>query len=465
MADGYLIDETEYSNGKEEEEDPILVAQRYLNIFHQIHIFNAAKKAEFDQSLLSMPEKIKELMATIPGGRVLLEHVQEIEEKKGLSSGETSELISQNLKEEKKALTQQKPSSGGELTLGADFAESLASSLATALQNNNVAANGNITDLAIILNKSFNAYATSMQNLTASLMRRGGDISAGNIPPVSPAPDAPVAAQQNMQNNNSTTVNNINFDSSYFNSITQALMQNDARRHEDMMQIVSALNKSLVPAGTFSAATPVVTNNATSDVPTLAIANSVTEALRQNNSQQMELIKAFGEMLVQAITQSQQELAQTIAQSAPRHVVKVVVSQDVDVENQTAENIVSKPIENKNNTPKNPPKKDEDTKEKTNFVKNFSDKINETTSKLSKNLNASNKPSGGNNNASSDSLLNRINKSLNKINELRKQTDKNAQEQEKQPQPKPEPKPEQKPQPQPQPRPEPKPEQKTQPQP
>ena len=43
MADDYLIDETEYSNGKDEE-DPILVAQRYLNIFHQIHIFNANKK-------------------------------------------------------------------------------------------------------------------------------------------------------------------------------------------------------------------------------------------------------------------------------------------------------------------------------------------------------------------------------------------------------------------------------------
>lgn len=56
VAENYLIDDTENTN-KEDEEDPILVAQRYLNIFHQIHIFNATRKAEFDQSLLAMPEK------------------------------------------------------------------------------------------------------------------------------------------------------------------------------------------------------------------------------------------------------------------------------------------------------------------------------------------------------------------------------------------------------------------------
>ena len=43
MADSYLVNEEELSSSKDEE-DPILVAQRYLNIFHQIHIFNATKK-------------------------------------------------------------------------------------------------------------------------------------------------------------------------------------------------------------------------------------------------------------------------------------------------------------------------------------------------------------------------------------------------------------------------------------
>ena len=137
MADSFLVDETEISN-EQEEEDPILVAQRYLNIFHQIHIFNAAKKEEFDKSLLAMDEKTKELLATIPGGRVLLEHVKEIEEKQGINSGETTELIAQNIEEEKKSIDSLKQSSGsggGELTLSSDFAESLANSLAAALKN------------------------------------------------------------------------------------------------------------------------------------------------------------------------------------------------------------------------------------------------------------------------------------------------------------------------------------------
>ena len=42
MADE-LIENVEYSKKKKDEEEPILVAQRYLNIFHQIHIFNQAR--------------------------------------------------------------------------------------------------------------------------------------------------------------------------------------------------------------------------------------------------------------------------------------------------------------------------------------------------------------------------------------------------------------------------------------
>ncbi len=473
MADDYLIDETEYSNGKDEE-DPILVAQRYLNIFHQIHIFNANKKAEFDQALLSMPEKIKGLMPTIPGGRVLLEHIKELEENQGISSGETSELIAKNIEEEKKSIDNLKPhsaSGSGELTLSSDFAESLATSLASALQSNNVASSGNgMSELASMLNKSFNAYTASMQNLTAHLIQRNtaSPVQSQVLSAVTPA------TQQNLQNNNSTTVNNINFDTSYLNAITQALKENDNNRHEDMMQIVSALNKNLSMSGLSPLSNPAVstvpttTTNSVSEISTIALANSITEALKENNSQQMETIKAFGELLVQAFTQSQQELAQTLAQSTPRHTVKVVVSQDVDVEDQT--NTASSP-----KTPNTPTAlnmvgaqtqtKPESKKEKNNILKNFSDKINETTSKLTKNISQQ-----VNNKAPQESLLNKINKSLNKINELKKQSsDNNSQNKlntdkkiELKSQSKPEPKVE--PKPQPQPKPEPKVEPKPQPQ-
>ena len=490
MAENYLIDDTENTN-KEDEEDPILVAQRYLNIFHQIHIFNATRKAEFDQSLLAMPTKIKELMTTIPGGRVLLEHIKEIEETRGINSGSTSELIAQNIEEEKKSIdnVQQHPtnSGGGTLTLSTDFADSLAKSLATALQNNNVAANGSMNELAAVLNKSFNAYASSMQNLTNTIMRQNTMQTSVPVTPNGNTAAAPIAAQQNLQNNNSTTVNNINIDSSYFDSINRTLMQNDERRHEDMMQIVSAINKNIVASGFSPLAATAINNSVSSDVPAAAIANSVTEALRQNNSQQMEAIKAFGEMLVQAITQSQQELAQTIAQSTPRHTVKVVVSQDVDVDDQTGSTVVNKSSlpQTTKETKNTSPAKNNLNKDNSNFMKSFSDKINETTNKIAKNFETKTAGNNPNKQSGSDTLLNRINKSLNKINEIKKQTEKSfsdlkndikeksqpkpelESEPKPQNQPKPEPKSEPKPQNQPKPEPksEPKPQNQPQPEP
>ena len=477
MAENYLIDDTENTN-KEDEEDPILVAQRYLNIFHQIHIFNATRKAEFDQSLLAMPTKIKELMAAIPGGRVLLEHIKEIEETRGINSGSTSELIAQNIEEEKKSIdnVQQHPtnSGGGTLTLSTDFADSLAKSLATALQNNNVAANGSMNELAAVLNKSFNAYASSMQNLTNTIMRQNTMQTSVPVTPNGNTAAAPIAAQQNLQNNNSTTGNNINIGSSYFDSINRTLMQNDERRHEDMMQIVSAINKNIVASGFSPLAATAINNSVSSDVPAAAIANSVTEALRQNNSQQMEAIKAFGEMLVQAITQSQQELAQTIAQSTPRHTVKVVVSQDVDVDDQTGSTVVNKsslPQTNKE-TKNTSPAKNNLNKDNSNFMKSFSDKINETTNKIAKNFETKTAGNNPNKQSGSDTLLNRINKSLNKINEIKKQTEKSFSdlkndikeksqpkpelESEPKPQNQPNPEPKSEPKPQNQPKPEPK---------
>ena len=463
VAENYLIDDTENTN-KEDEEDPILVAQRYLNIFHQIHIFNATRKAEFDQSLLAMPTKIKELMTTIPGGRVLLEHIKEIEETRGINSGSTSELIAQNIEEEKKSIdnVQQHPtnSGGGTLTLSTDFADSLAKSLATALQNNNVAANGSMNELAAVLNKSFNAYASSMQNLTNTIMRQNTMQTSVPVTPNGNTAAAPIAAQQNLQNNNSTTVNNINIDSSYFDSINRTLMQNDERRHEDMMQIVSAINKNIVASGFSPLAATAINNSVSSDVPAAAIANSVTEALRQNNSQQMEAIKAFGEMLVQAITQSQQELAQTIAQSTPRHTVKVVVSQDVDVDDQTGSTVVNKsslPQTNKE-TKNTSPAKNNLNKDNSNFMKSFSDKINETTNKIAKNFETKTAGNNPNKQSGSDTLLNRINKSLNKINEIKKQTEKSFSDLKNDIKEKSQPKPEleSEPKPQNQPKPEPK---------
>ena len=74
----------EFTGKHQDEENPLLVAQRYLNIFRQIHIFNKKRQDEFDNSLLKMSSDIRILLSTLPGGSLLLEHISELEEKKGI---------------------------------------------------------------------------------------------------------------------------------------------------------------------------------------------------------------------------------------------------------------------------------------------------------------------------------------------------------------------------------------------
>ena len=48
MADE-LIENAEFGRKRKNEEDPILIAQRFLNIYRQMHIFNKQKQDEFDK--------------------------------------------------------------------------------------------------------------------------------------------------------------------------------------------------------------------------------------------------------------------------------------------------------------------------------------------------------------------------------------------------------------------------------
>lgn len=67
------------------EEDPLIVAQRFLNIYRQLHIFTDEKKQAFNQMLLELKPEIKAVFATIPGGVVLQDYIEELEEKNGTS--------------------------------------------------------------------------------------------------------------------------------------------------------------------------------------------------------------------------------------------------------------------------------------------------------------------------------------------------------------------------------------------
>ena len=92
---GDLKKNAEFGGKHKDSEDPILTAQRYLNIYRQIHIFNETRQEEFDDSLMEMPADIRILLSTLPGGSLLLNHIAEVEEKRG--------IIDSRLKEAAKA--------------------------------------------------------------------------------------------------------------------------------------------------------------------------------------------------------------------------------------------------------------------------------------------------------------------------------------------------------------------------
>lgn len=69
------------------EEDPVIIAQRFLNIFRQLHIFSAEKKEAFNQMLLELPPYIRGLFGSLPGGGILQEYVDDLAEKQGIEVG------------------------------------------------------------------------------------------------------------------------------------------------------------------------------------------------------------------------------------------------------------------------------------------------------------------------------------------------------------------------------------------
>ena len=67
---------------QEQQEPPVLTAQRFLNIFRQIHIFSERKRKQFDQELLALPTEVIIALEGLPGASLLTAHIDEL---KGIS--------------------------------------------------------------------------------------------------------------------------------------------------------------------------------------------------------------------------------------------------------------------------------------------------------------------------------------------------------------------------------------------
>ena len=405
MEDNSLIEDVEYNNGKDEE-SPILIAQRYLNIFHQIHIFNAAKKEEFNDSLLGLNKKVKEAMSTIPGGRILLEHIKEIEENKGLSSSGIPNLSGKETPETALSVPSSQTSMvAGNITIDKNFATNLAVSLATAFKNNNLMPSGNMNELSSVLSKSFDAYANNMQHITENILSKSMqhfnkisqmqmqmqsqtrvETQTSHVETSSPTN---TSNQQNTQNNvsNTTSINNINIDSSSFSELTSSIKENNNQRHEDLMLIIDALNKN------FSHQTK------QDDFPIKAITTSITDALKETSEHQIEAIKTFGEALTQAIISSQQSMVQQLSEVNKNDIIKIATLQT---------NVANTP-EIQENT----------DSESNSFLKNVEEKIQETKNKITQNFASQNKNSETKKH--SETLLDKINKGISKINNIKEE--------------------------------------------
>lgn len=134
MADDINSSASFGQSKNDSEELPIIVAQRFLNIFRQLHIFSDERREAFNKMLLELPPEVKSIFQSLPGGTPLQEYMEDLEQKsKGLepvahhSHQKNSNILQEALSENRST----GGTTGGEGIINGDnFARILASSLA-----------------------------------------------------------------------------------------------------------------------------------------------------------------------------------------------------------------------------------------------------------------------------------------------------------------------------------------------
>ena len=94
MSDNIITTATFGQTNGDKEEEPIVIAQRFLNIFRQLHIFSNERKEAFNQMLMEQPKQVLTMLKTLPGGAVLLEYLAEIKQAQKVASKAVDELAS-----------------------------------------------------------------------------------------------------------------------------------------------------------------------------------------------------------------------------------------------------------------------------------------------------------------------------------------------------------------------------------
>ena len=244
-----LEENAEFRGSKENQEDLLLTAQRYLNIFHQIHIFKAFKRAQFNKELIEMPEKIRKIVAMLPGGRVLLEYIEEIEKDEGIQDSNISALIEQ----------QGKDGSAVEK----DNAYTIRQGGAPAVINAPIEISSDFTNL---LKETFNTYSQNLQQLSANIQK--------------------IASQKTV----TTADGKVQVMPDITDTITSLLKENAQQQTEVLKSFGQTLSESLKESKSVQADS--------------GITDTIASLLKENAQQQNEVLKSLGATLSQTITDS-----------------------------------------------------------------------------------------------------------------------------------------------------------------
>ncbi len=169
------LNDVEFGSDKSTEEAPILVAQRYLNIYRQIHIFNKDKRDQFDDELLALPQNITDFFKKMPGGRLLVEHIEEVKTERGISfvKANKEDFTTGGENNASGGTVATQPVSGGTVSVDASFAQALAQSMANAFKQLPVqqsSGNGGFSPSSANFSKAFDLIAEEIKLSRTSLL-------------------------------------------------------------------------------------------------------------------------------------------------------------------------------------------------------------------------------------------------------------------------------------------------------
>lgn len=227
------------------EEDPIVIVQRFLNIFRQLHIFDEKRRHEFDQQILSLSPEVRGMFGLLPGGSLLQEYADDLVAKAETGSisaagSTTTDILSAAMAEAQGTTAPAQPMASaagmaipqiiqtepGKVVADENFAQTLAQAFAKALQFSDNNKKEDIKELIAAIRESKSAAVNAPTAAT----------SATPSPMTTAAPSAAAATQRVIVDEEFAQV--------LAKSFAKALQFSDANKKEDIKELISAIRES-----------------------------------------------------------------------------------------------------------------------------------------------------------------------------------------------------------------------------